>query len=168
MDIKKLQKSITTILQKYKYAAVVLAVGLILMLLPSSGGHQEIDTQTKVNFITEPTVQEQLEEILSCIHGAGKVKVMLTENVGEETVYQCDQDQSISDTSSTVRSETVTVTDAERNESGLVCQVNPPKYLGAIVLCQGADDPTLRLAIAHAVSKITGLGTDKIAILKMK
>ena len=168
MDIKKLQKSTAMILQKYKYVVLVLAVGLILMLLPSSGGHQETVIQTDVDLITEVTIQEQLEEILSCIQGAGKVKVMLTETMGEETVYQCDQDQSISDTTSTVRSETGTVTDAQRNESGLICQVNPPKYLGAIILCQGADDPALKLAIAHAVSKITGLGTDKIAILKMK
>jgi stage III sporulation protein AG len=40
--------------------------------------------------------------------------------------------------------------------------------MGAIVVCQGGDQPTVRLAILDAVSKVTGLGADKISILKMK
>ena len=43
-----------------------------------------------------------------------------------------------------------------------------PVYQGAIILCQGADSPSVRLAITQAVSKVTGLPTDRIAVLKMK
>ena len=114
------------------------------------------------------TVQEELEEVLSYIQGAGAVKVMLTVASGEQTVYQKNEDSTISDTSTSIQTEVVTVTDAERNEVGLIQQINPPRYLGAIILCQGADDPAVKLAISNAVSKITGLGTDRIAVLKMK
>ena len=93
---------------------------------------------------------------------------MLTEDTGEEILYQFDEDRTSSESSTSVRTEVVTVTDSQRNESGLVRQVNPAKYLGVIVLCQGADDPALKLAITNAVSKITGLGADRIAVLKMK
>jgi stage III sporulation protein AG len=65
-------------------------------------------------------------------------------------------------------SDTVIITDSSRNESGLIRQVNPPVYLGAIVLCQGGDRPSVRLAIVDAVSKVTGLGADRISVLKMK
>jgi hypothetical protein len=40
--------------------------------------------------------------------------------------------------------------------------------MGAIVVCQGADSPSVKLAITQAVAKITGLGTDEICVLKMK
>ena len=60
------------------------------------------------------------------------------------------------------------VRDSNRNQTGLVCQIDPPTYLGAVVLCQGAENSTVRLAITQAVSNATGLGYHKITILKMK
>ena len=63
---------------------------------------------------------------------------------------------------------TVIITDSQRSESGLIRQVNPAAYKGAIVVCQGADSPSVRLAVTQAVSKITGLGTDSICVLKMQ
>jgi len=36
------------------------------------------------------------------------------------------------------------------------------------VVCQGADDPAVRLAVSQAVSSVTGISTDRISVLKMK
>jgi hypothetical protein len=63
---------------------------------------------------------------------------------------------------------TILTTDSDRNQTGLIHQKNPPVYRGAVVLTQGADDPAVKLAIVDAVGKATGLGADKIAVLKMK
>ena len=93
---------------------------------------------------------------------------MLTVASGTETIYQTNSDSSTGGDTQTTRYETVTVTDASRNQSGLIRQVNPPNYLGVIVVCQGADSPSVKLAIVDAVSKITGLGADRISVLKMK
>ena len=93
---------------------------------------------------------------------------MLTESSGEEIIYQTDGDSSQTDSSFSNREDTVTITDSQRNEQGLVRQQNPPKYMGAIVVCQGGDKPSVRLAIIDAISKVTGLGADKISVLKMK
>ena len=49
-----------------------------------------------------------------------------------------------------------------------VQQVLPESYRGAIVVCQGADSPAVKLAIVEAVSRATGLGADSISVLKMK
>jgi len=40
--------------------------------------------------------------------------------------------------------------------------------VGAVVVCQGADLAQVRLAVTNAVSSYTGLGCDKITVLKMK
>lgn len=43
-----------------------------------------------------------------------------------------------------------------------------PTYQGAIVVCQGADDPGVKLALVQAVASVTGLGTDQITVVKMR
>ena len=155
-------------LQKYKYAGLILLIGLILLLLPTGSKEEQSN-----NVITEPerntlSVEDRLAEILCMISGAGKVRVMLTVATGEEILYQTDRDAAEDENGSNERRNTVTVTDAQRNETGLVRQINPPVYLGAVVVCQGADDPLVRLAVTQAVSKITGLGADKIFVVKMR
>ena len=38
---------------------------------------------------------------------------------------------------------------------------------GAAVVCEGADDARVRLAVVNAVSAYTGLGSDRITVLTM-
>lgn len=39
---------------------------------------------------------------------------------------------------------------------------------GAVIVCQGADISSVRLCVTNAVSAYTGLGSDKIRVIKMK
>lgn len=39
---------------------------------------------------------------------------------------------------------------------------------GAVVICDGAEDSAVRLYVTNAVSAYTGLGSDKIRVMKMK
>lgn len=142
--------------RKYRLVGVVLLIGISLMLLPS-GTENQVQTPEP----TEPVnadVEARLRQILGRIDGAGEVDVMLTEAAGEEIVYQTDGDPG----------DTVLITDADRNERGLVRTRQPPSYRGAVVVCTGADSAAVRLAIVDAVSKVTGLGSDKISVLKME
>lgn len=148
-------KKVTAFLSKYRYAALVLLIGVILMLLPTAKPEEEAPEQ--------PTAQEEktdlareLSGILGKIQGVGKVEVMLTVQTGEYTVYRYDDDG------------TVIITDEDRAQAGLVEKVEAPVYRGAIVVCQGADSPGVRLSVIEAVSKVTGLSTDRITVLKMK
>ena len=111
---------------------------------------------------------QELSALLSKIEGVGKVEVMLTIRSGETTYYQRDEDISSNSDSSSLRQETIVLTDSERNEHPLITQVLPPQYLGAVIVCQGADQPSVKWAIVEAVSKATGLGADQITVLKMK
>lgn len=168
MDFIELGKNAGRYLKKYSYVALILVVGILLMLLPS--GNSDTEAQTDPTTSTQPqqSTQEALEEILSQIQGAGKVKVLLTVAAGESIVYQTDENSSAGTDSSTTKIETVIITDAGKAQQGLVQQVNPPVYLGAVVVCQGADSAAVRLAVTEAVADATGLSTDKISVLKMK
>ncbi len=167
MDIKVLASKAKSVVSKYKYAAIVLFVGLVLLLLPGKTT-QQTKTQSKPETISQTLEAEALAEILQSIHGAGKVQVLLSTATGEKTVYQTDSDTSSGGDGSSTKNQTVIITDSQRGESGLVSQVDPPTYLGAIVVCQGADSAAVKFAVTQAVAKITGLGTDSICVLKMK
>lgn len=170
MDLKLKINKISDTLKKYRYALIILLIGLILMAVPSMGSRE--DTLSKKNVETTKSSVEMLENklsaLLSKVQGAGDVEVVLTIAAGEEVIYQTNDDNSESDTSTSKNINTVTITDAERNQTGLIKQVKSEVYQGAIIVCRGADDPTVRLAIVDAVSRITGLGSNCISILKMK
>ncbi len=146
--------------KKYRYVPLVLLAGILLMLLPQSS--EEVSAPELPQYA--PNLQESLSGILSQMSGAGKVEVLLTQAVGEETIYQTDENRSSED----LRLNTVVVTDPSRAENGLIRQINPPVYLGAVVLCQGADSASIRLSLVEAVASATGLTSDRITVLKMK
>lgn len=168
MDIRKMSEKLPSLLKKYKYAILVLAIGLVLMALPT----KVKTTQNPAQNSTAPTQTadpaQELASILTQIQGVGKVQVLLTVKAGESTVYQTDEDVTTSETGSSIRKETVIITDSERNQQPLVVQVLPPEYLGAVIVCQGAENAAVRLAVVEAVCNATGLGADKISVLKMK
>lgn len=39
---------------------------------------------------------------------------------------------------------------------------------GCVVVCEGADSPAVRLDVTSAVTAYTGLGSDRISVMKMK
>lgn len=169
MDWIKFPDKIKIFCRNYRYVFLVFAIGVLLMCLPkASEKDDDASINVQMQSITTATIEEQMEQILAKISGAGKVSVMLTDRSGEETVYQTDRQESISAENQSVKTETVVTGNGSSERTYLIRQVNPPKYLGAVVVCQGADDPKIRLAIVDAVSKLTGLGANCISVLKMK
>ena len=169
MDWVNVSSKCTDFIKKYRYVVLVLLLGLIFLILPD-GKSQKTEPPSEKPAETQPirNLQDDLAEILSQIDGAGKVKVLLTQSAGEETVYQTDEDSSRGQDSGSTRRDTVLFSNAGREESGLIRQINPPIYQGAIVVCQGGGSPTVRLAVVQAVSNVTGLTFDCITVLKMK
>lgn len=171
MDVKAWHTKLMDFIKKYRYVAIVLLIGVILMMLPTNSsqadGNDLAEAAAAAPQQTE-SINEQLADILSQIEGAGNVRVLLTLAKGEETIYQTDDSISITGESSTTQVDTIIVTASDKSQTGLTRQVNPPTYLGAIIVCQGADKPTVQLAIVDAVSKVTGLGANCISVLKMK
>ena len=168
MAIATIKEKIMEIMKKYKYAALVLLVGIGLMLLPSGKSEKVVSTPVVTSDKTKESVSNALENILSQIQGAGKVSVLLTEAEGERTIYQTDNRTTTSEGNHNQQLDTVTVTDADKNQTGLIVQIEPPVYKGAVVVSEGADKPTVKLALVSAVSKVTGLGVNQITVLKMK
>ena len=167
MDWINIRSQVKVQFGKYKYVLLILGLGILLMSLPEGKGQEQAPPITVSEAVT-PSQADELEEILSQIAGVGKVRVMLTEAAGAETIYQTNEDRSYTSGSESIRVDTVLVTDSDRTERGLVRSVTPPIFLGAIVVCQGGDSPAIKFAVVEAVSNVTGIGSDRITVLKMK
>ena len=160
MDGNEPRQRIHALFGKYKYPILVILVGLGLLLLPTG----ETETPSvPVETVREASLEQRLEELLGQIEGAGAVRVLLTEDVGRETVWQTD----VQTDADSVREDTVILEDSGRNETGLIRRTTEPSYRGAVILCQGADAPSVKLAIVEAVRCVTGLGADQISVQKM-
>lgn len=168
MEIKKICIQLMGFVKKYRYVILILVSGLVLMLMPDFKFSKPETNVIKQSTDESVPLSKELEEILSCVEGAGAVKVMVTTAHGEEIYYQTDMNIASSDKEQTEKSDTVLITGSDKAQSGLISRIDPPGYLGVIVLCQGADSASVRLAIMDAVAKVTGLGTDSISVLKMK
>ena len=165
MDTTTPKQRINSLFGKYKYPVLVVLVGLGLMLLP--GKKEPTISQTPVQTVPVQSLEERLEQILSHIEGAGCVRVLLTEDAGKETLYPTDIQSDSDDVGSRRTDDTVLVEDESRNKTGLIRQTLEPKYRGAVVLCQGASRPDVRLALVEAVRCVTGLGADRISVQSM-
>ena len=169
MDIKAVPKKLYNLIKKYRYALLILAIGFVLVTLPNTADQPKnnISEETEDAHV-EPSFEDRLTSVLSLVEGAGQVRVILTIAEGEEIVYQTNDNIASTNDSSSKSIDTVTITDAQRNQNGLICQINPATYQGIIIVCQGADKPSVRLNLVDAVSKLTGLGASHISVLKMK
>lgn len=159
MDWESGKQRLTGCLVKYRYLILILLAGIMILTVPEKEKAPMPETSAHTE---QQDLQNQLEDILGKISGVGRVQVLLTEASGSDTVYQVDENRDGSDLN------TVTVMNAQREELGLIKQVLPPRYRGALIVCQGADRAGVRLAVVDAVKSVTGLSSDRITVLKMK
>lgn len=166
-------------LKRFRYPALVLLLGIALMLVPigkkttgqsKSQTAQETVPQTVTDYKTQ--TEQQLATILRQVNGAGSVSVMLSLKSGEQTIYQTDSalvSQTADGTTSNSASETTVVLSRDDvGQEAVVAKVLTPTFLGAVVVCQGADDPQVRLSVIQVVASATGLSSEKITVVKMK
>lgn len=167
--LAQLRTAAAQTLKKYRAALLIFLIGLALALMPvRRTGTQSAAAEGKTVQFSLSDTQTQMEAILSQIDGAGSVRLLLTLRTGEETIYQTDTRTVTNQSGTTQERETVFHQTGSAQKQPVVQRVDCPQYMGALVLCQGADQPSVRLAITEAVASLTGLGSNKIAVVKLK
>ena len=147
-----------TLWEKGKFALPVLGLGVLLLLWPSGTG--ETKSAASPETTAEETAaqqQKEMERILSRIEGAGERT--LAEDREETLGGSPDAPESQS------RRETV-ILSVSGGEEVVVTRRESPVYRGALVVCQGADRAEVKLAVTQAVAALTGLGADRITVVK--
>lgn len=169
----KLPKPLAALL-RYKYALLVAAAGVALLLWPESpaaslGGGQEAAQTSAGAEDAAREMEEAMEDILEKIQGVGRVDVMLTLQSGGERILAADSALRYSGSTQAPddydrSSETVTVS-GDGGQDVVVTQEIYPQYRGALVVCEGGGSDGVRLQVVEAVSALTGLGSDRVAVV---
>lgn len=161
----------TGLLKKYRYAALIVLAGMVLMLLPAGGSKADSggdSSETAESFSLEET-EKCMAEVLGTIDGVGRVRIMLTLRSG--STLRLAEDSAISDSTggqTKQEKQVLTVNRGSGRQEVVVTQQLYPTYQGAVVVCEGAGSSTVRLAVVNAVSVLTGLSSDKISVVKWK
>lgn len=155
--------------KRYKYVVLVALVGVVLMLLPSGGGEQQTAEGADISEDAALTETEQrLERLLGRIRGVGQVQVMLTLKSGAALQLAENRSSTLRDTDTQQQRDVVTLNRGSGYEDVVITRQTYPVYQGAVVVCQGAGDSAVQLAVIQAVSVLTGLGSDRITVVQWK
>lgn len=160
------------VLGKFKYPLAILLLGLVLLVWPTKETEApETAAAPAETVLVSGDGPEQLEQrlaaLLSNMEGAGRVEVLLQYAAGPRTVYQTDSTQEVTD-GSDEKTTAVTIETVQSDDGPVVVQTMEPTFLGAIIAAEGADQASVRLDLVNAVSSLTGLGADRITVIKLK
>ena len=138
------------------------------MILPSGDETAKEAPSTGEELYSLEQTQRNMEEILSHIEGAGKLQLMLTLKSSSQLQLAEDRERSAAGDEMQLLQEMVTINRGSGYEEVVITQRIYPVYQGALVVCQGADNAAVRLAVTEAVAALTGLSSDRISVIKWK
>ena len=162
-------------------------VALLVIAMPveDKGKEDKDNGKEEILTVTEETYEELLEkrltEMLSCVEGVGKTKVMITmKATGEkivlkETPYtrnetsEIDSEGGSRDVRELSQSDSaVYIEGSDGSRTPYVVQETNPQIEGVIVIAEGGDDILTVKEIIEAVSALFDVPSHKIKVMKMK
>lgn len=176
---------------------IVLALsGILLLVIALPTGKKEetetgtIDSGTKKagedtqaeweEYSEEQALERRLEQFLSCMEGAGKVKVMISFAASKEQVVEKDVPQVSSQTQETdsaggsrsqttedSREDTVYTADQRGNQVPYVKKTLAARIEGVTVLAEGGGRGDIQKNITDVIVALFGLEPHKIKVAKM-
>ncbi len=148
-------------LDKYKYLLIVVLAGIVLLLPGGKGSKQKAqEEQVQPPAFDLSDLEGRMEQVLSKISGAGKVSVVLTQKESGQTIYAQDIQE---DQQEQTRS-TVIINRGNGVEQVIPVQRYSPTFQGALAVCPGGANPTVKLQLTQAICALTGLSTEKVSV----
>ncbi len=164
MDINNLVKKLN--LGHNAYLIVIILVGVLFMIIPSSNDNKKEITKNETFSIN---YEDDLEEILSQISGVGDAKVMLTYSSSFEKsiAYEKNLNENEKKDGDSVINETSSQNNVVlSNGEPFVIKEIYPKIQGVIVVSKGADDILVKQNIIDAVTTALNIAPHKVCVVK--
>jgi len=133
------------------------------------------------DFRYEAAIEARLEEFLSMVENAGRVRVMVSPLGNRETVFAVDTTISQSHTkeqdaqggtretqSYQSAEKTVILSDRQGTSTPLVLHQTEPRIEGIVIIAEGGDCPFVRDALTRAARAVFGLEAHMVQVLTMK
>ena len=157
-----------------KAVAVVFIVGVALMIL-GENMHSEENQKPQIASAEYSTdyysqTEERLEEILACVSGAGKVKVMITFSQSSEKVaaQEIRREEQSEDGDSSYESTYVLKDNNDGGTDAVVLTEYMPLPQGVLIVAQGGDNIYVKQALSRAAAALFDVPAHKIEVLKME
>lgn len=153
---------------RYRFALLVLAVGVVLLLLPDGRKKPDGEESKEPFAFDQEALRAEMEQILSAVDGTGRLSLMLSFEAGCEQELARDTSESGEGSGIdgfTRRSETVVLGTGTSAQVVVTRQVYP-RCTGALVVCEGGGDAAVRLELTRAVAALTGLSSDRISVVR--
>ena len=167
---KQKQSGALAVLTRYQYILPIAALGVLRLLWPSREKEAQSEVSPAPSAADTEDLEQDMEDILGKIRGVGRVDVMLTLQSGDELVLASDSALRYSGATHAPddydrSTEVVTVSGENGGQDVVVTQRKSPQYRGALVVCEGGENDAVRLQVIQSVSALTGLGSDRIAVV---
>lgn len=165
------QQKVVPLAVKYRAVLIVLLAGVLLLASGGHGAKEEAvasDTSAESSSFDLAAFEQALCDKLAAVDGVGRVELMLSLEQSGEAVYAVNTRQTTGmDSSQSYESDLTILSDGSYGEKPVTVKNLLPTFRGAVVLCDGADNAQVRLAVTQAVSTVCGIGSDKVTVLKM-
>ncbi len=171
-----LPDSVKHFLLKHRYLFVLAFVGLLFLIVPTpEKENTKVVEQTELLFSVDE-MESKIEKMLTKSEGVGRVELLLTLKSSSEQIYaeEARVSHERQESGNTVDyhedndKKPSVISRASGEEVPVLIKQIYPEFLGATVVCDGADNASVRRLISDAIYALTGITADKIAILKMK
>ncbi len=171
-----LPDSVKRFLQKHRNLFIMALVGLLFLIVPMPDKeHAKVTEKAELSFSVDE-MEQKIEKMLKKSEGVGRVELILTLKSSAEQIYaeearashERQESENLVDYHEDNDKKPSVISRASGEEVPVLVKQIFPEYLGATVVCDGADNASVRRQISDAVSALTGITADKIAILKMK
>ncbi len=158
-------KKTNSIFKKEYLLIILLTVVVIVIFLSgqdiSFSFFESNKDKTSGNYVT--TIEEGLKSILSDVEGAGKINVFVTvDGTEEEVVLKNVETKTENGVKTTVESIVLV------GGKPYVTKTNNPSILGVAIVCEGADNLSVKLKITEIVTTTLNVNSDSVRIIKMK
>jgi len=183
------------------YLGLMLVVGVFIMMLSgplfrsaSTEGRRELDipterqayaiaptVETHQTHVYERALERRLEEALSLVDEAGRVRVLVSFAQGRETVFAVDRNINNSVTreedaqggtryqsSQQGQDKTLIITDRAGMDRPLVIKETEPVVGGVIIIAEGGDNVLVQDALIRATSTLLGIEINRVQVMKMR
>lgn len=161
---------------------IAMAAMAVLLILCSDLSCQAENSMPETSATSEDyaaELEQKLIDIISSVEGAGETRVLVTLQSGKEYIY-ASEDSTSTDSSASVdssgrqssderqdRQSSHIIIDTDQGEQALIRTELMPAINGVVVVCQGADDPSVAERIMAVVTTALGISSKRVCITQL-
>ncbi len=188
IESKKLKEQAKSFFQndkKVKILTAVLIAGIVLIALSEfwpSGQGKSKETSVQPEKTTQQYTQEleaKIKGIVGSISGVGDLKVLVTLESSEETVYAQETKTSLDSTQDAMSENGKTqlkesteqkyllVEGEDGKKQALVKTTKEPAVKGIVIVCEGGDSTAVKAEVINAVTTALDISSSRVCVTKI-